>query len=321
MKLSQLTIFELTPNNFFGKDKKGNEYKIGAGGEFWELEKRDICSKGKVVPLEEVKLWIKGQRPKNYESLGLEVKDLKWWEMSDDYYCGTRKDKEIKGYDKDFKVYTISRYIGEIVLDPTISFDPMWFGADERLVEKKLAEAKEYAKTAHIGNPREKVNIFKKIINKIRYKIIKKKNKQVIRSPEEEGFTTYYSFSNRVLNLTEIMFTKKRIIITESEDDFDCSSMERNEYYIIEPDNYLKLINKLEKNYKPMPIRKLSSNTTKYYELFKDDNLKKIFLLFLSLIGYDKKVKEENEKYMEAEKLINLLCGDEIKYKKEYYIK
>jgi len=117
------------------------------------------------------------------------------------------------------------------------------------------------------------------------------------------------------------MFTEKRIIITESEDDFDCSSMERNEYYIIEPDNYLNLINKLEKEYKPMPIRKLSSNTNKYYELFKNDNLKKIFLLFLSLIGYDKKVKEENEKYMEAEKLINLLCGDEIKYKKEYYIK
>jgi len=70
-----------------------------------------------------------------------------------------------------------------------------------------------------------------------------------------------------------------------------------------------------------MPINKLSSNTKKYYNLFKNDNLKKIFLLFLSLIGYDKNVKEKDENYMEAEKLINLLCGEEIKYKKEYYIK
>jgi len=149
----------------------------------------------------------------------------------------------------------------------------------------------------------------------------KKNKKPEILSPEIKGFTTYYSYSNRVLDLTSIMFTEERIIITESEDDFDCSSMERNEYYIIEPDNYLKLISKLEKEYKPMPTNELSSNTKKYYELFKNDNLKKIFLLFLSLISYDKNVKERDEKYMGAEKLISLLCGDEINYKKDYYVK
>jgi len=43
--------------------------------------------------------------------------------------------------------------------------------------------------------------------------------------------------------------------------------------------------------------------------------------LILSLIGYDKNVKDEDENYMRGEKLINLLCGDIIKYKKEYYIR
>ena len=45
MKLSKLTIYELTPNNFFGKDKKGNDYKIGAVGEIWELGIKKITSK------------------------------------------------------------------------------------------------------------------------------------------------------------------------------------------------------------------------------------------------------------------------------------
>lgn len=323
MKLSKLMIYEFTPNRFFGKDKKGNEYEICPGGEICKIEKGSIRQECSIVLLEEVMLWINGQRLKSNKSLGLEVKDLKWWEMSDERYCATEKDKEYKGYGKDFNVYAIDWRSGEIVLRPDINFDPMWFGADERLVEKELEKAKEYAKTAHFKKPKKKVNIFKKIFYKIYYKLLKNKNKnqQKIRSPEKDGFITYYSCSNRVLYLTEIMFTEKSIIITESEDDFDCNSMERNEYYIIEPDNYSILINKLEKEYKPMPISKLSSNTKKYYHLFKNDDLKKIFLLFLSLIGYDKKVKEDTEKYMEGEELIKLLCGDEIKYKKEYYIK
>jgi len=320
MKLSKLTIYEFTPNSFFGKDKKGNEYKICSGGEIRKIEKGSIRPECSVVSLDEVKLWINGKRLKSNKSLGLNVKDLKWWEMSDEYYCGTEKDKEYKGYG-DFNVYAIDWHSGEIVLRPDINFNPMWFGADERLVEEELAKAKEYAKTAHLKKPKEKVNIIKNIFKKISNKIIKYKNQHKIRSPEKDGFITYYSCSNRVLYLTEIMFTEERIIITESEDDFDCSSMERNEYYIIEPDNYLNLLNKLEKEYKPMPIRKLSSNTKKYYQLFKNDDLKKIFLLFLSLIGYDKNVKEDAEKYMEGEELIKLLCGDEIKFKKEYYIK
>jgi len=116
------------------------------------------------------------------------------------------------------------------------------------------------------------------------------------------------------------MFTETRIIITDSTDYFDSDS-ERDEYYIIEPDSYLELLNKLEKEYKPIPVKNLSSETRTYYNFFKNENLKKIFLLTLSIIGYDKNIKNETEKYMRGDELIKLLCGDAIKFKKEYYSK
>jgi len=149
---------------------------------------------------------------------------------------------------------------------------------------------------------------------------LKKKKKPEILSPDINGFTTYFERIGHGLELTNIMFTETRIIITDSTDYFDSYS-ERNEYYIIEPDNYLELINKLEKEYKPIKIKDLSPETKIYFKYFKNESLKKIFLLTLSLIGYDKNIKDETERYMRGEKLIGLLCGDVIKYKREYYSK
>jgi len=36
---------------------------------------------------------------------------------------------------------------------------------------------------------------------------------------------------------------------------------------------------------------------------------------------YNKDIKDETQKYIRGKELINKLCSDEIKYKKEYYIK
>jgi len=162
-----------------------------------------------------------------------------------------------------------------------------------------------------------KLESAKKIKN-VSYNNVKSAPK--ILPPDIDGFTTYFERINHGLELTDIMFKETNIIITDSTDYFDDDS-ERNEYYIIEANNYLELISKLEKEYKPISIEDLNPDTKTYFDYFINNNLKKIFLLVLSVIGYDKNIKDEYQKYIRGDKLINLLCGDVIKYKKNYYSK
>jgi len=153
----------------------------------------------------------------------MDWKDLDLYERTPESYYGV---------DKDGNVYGIG-HTGNIKLLPGETINGYWYHASIGEVEQYMERQTKYLE--------EQEKLIKKNSKK-------KKKKPEILSPEINGFTTYYSYGNRVLNLTKIMFTEERIIITESEDDFDCSSMERNEYYIIEPDNFLNLINKLEKN-------------------------------------------------------------------------
>ena len=230
----------------------------------------------------------------------MKLEDLTWWEHTPESFFGE---------DEDGNVYGISRKTGEIVPTPDVTIDLMWPGANMKEVEQFIAKVKENAqkelersKKKQKGSPKNS------------------KKKPEILSPDIEGFTTYYERISHGLVLTDIMFTETRIIITDSTDYFDSDS-ERNEYYIIEPNNYLELINKLENEYKPISVKNLSSETRTYYNLFKNENLKKVFLLVLSIIGYDKNIKHETEKYMRGDELVKLLCGDAIKFKKEYYSK
>jgi len=226
MELSDLELFEKNPDNFFGKDKDGNEYGIFSDGDIKPVKKGTIEPNWYHASIEEVKQYIE--------------------------------------------------------------------------IQKKLEL--EMSKKKQNGSP-------KKI-----------KKKPEILPPDISGFTTYFERISHGLVLTDIMFTETRIIITDSTDYFDSDS-ERDEYYIIEPDSYLELIKKLENEYKPFSVKNLSPETRTYYNFFKNETLKKIFLLTLSIIGYDKNIKDETEKYMRGDELIKLLCGDKIKFKKEYYSK
>jgi hypothetical protein len=226
MELSDLELFERTPDSYYGKDKDGNEYGIGPSGKLTPVEKGSIWPNWYHASIEEVKQYIEIQKK-------LEL---------------------------------------------------------ERSQKKQKSSPK------------------------------KNKKKPEILPPDISGFTTYFERISHGLVLTNIMFTETRIIITDSTDYFDSDS-ERDEYYIIEPDSYLELIKKLEKEYKPIPVKNLSPETRTYYNFFKNETLKKIFLLTLSIIGYDRNIKDETEKYMRGDEIIKLLCGDKIKFKQEYYSK
>jgi hypothetical protein len=133
-------------------------------------------------------------------------------------------------------------------------------------------------------------------------------------------FTVYYEKIDHGLELTQIIFSEKYIMIIDSTDHFDDDS-EWEEYYTIEPNNFLKLISRLEKNYESFLVENLSFETKSYFESIETSDIKKIFLLFLSLIGYDKNIKHKNEKYIRGNDLIKIFCGDDIKYKRDIYSK
>ena len=239
--------------------------------------------------------------------------DLELFEEKPDSFFGKDKDGDLELFekspeffycrDKDGNEYSITSE-GKLYPVEKGTISPYWYYAS-------ISEIKQYIEFQK--------NLELERSEKKQENSTPKKEPEVY-PPNIEGFTTYFKRISHGLELTNIMFTETGITITDSTDYFDCDS-ERNEYYTIESNNYLELINKLEKEYKPISVKNLSSKTRIYYNYFKNKNLKKLFRLILSIIGYDKNIKDETEKYMRGDRIIKLLCGDDIKYKKEYYSK
>jgi hypothetical protein len=295
MDLSRYEWFKDGPDFMYGVSERGFVYCIGYKGKINMLLSKSVDSGWSHASLDEVKQYIEKERLKT-DIPDIEWQDLELFEKNPDTFYGV---------DKKGNLYAIGDE-GQLILLPAESADISWSYASISEVKQYIEIQKklklERSKKKQKGSPK---NL---------------KKKPEILPPDINGFTTYYERISHGLELTNIMFTETRIIITDSTDYFDSDS-ERNEYYIIEPNNYLELINKLENEYKPVSVKNLSSETRTYYNLFKNENLKKLFLLALSIIGYDKNIKHETEKYMRGDELIKLLCGDAIKFKKEYYSK
>jgi len=112
------------------------------------------------------------------------------------------------------------------------------------------------------------------------------------------------------LKLTEIQCSKDEMMIIDSTDYYDDDS-EWDEYYTINSDVFLEIINKLGKTLIPMNINEFTSKENEFYNSLENDLFKKLFLYILSI--NKKKMPEENidKDGLYGSDLIKILCGTE----------
>jgi len=122
------------------------------------------------------------------------------------------------------------------------------------------------------------------------------------------------------LKLTEIQCSKGEMMIIDSTDYYDDDS-EWDEYYTINSDVFLEIINKLEKTFIPVNINEFTSKENEFYDSLENDLFKKLFLYILS-INKKKKQEENIEKDgLFGSVIIEILCGTDIKYKRDIWSK
>jgi len=65
MKWQDLELYERTPDDYYGKDKEGNEYGIFASGNIQPVEKGTIKPHWNYATIKEVESYIQVQKMRN----------------------------------------------------------------------------------------------------------------------------------------------------------------------------------------------------------------------------------------------------------------
>jgi hypothetical protein len=112
--------------------------------------------------------------------------------------------------------------------------------------------------------------------------------------------------------LTIIEFNKNSIRIVYTTDYYDTDGY-WEEYYSIGENSFVKIIERISTKYEPFLLMNLDTNTAEIYDSIEKENCKLLFLYILSI--------KENHQKIHGDKLVSILCGDEIEYERNIYSK
>jgi len=139
-------------------------------------------------------------------------------------------------------------------------------------------------------------------------------------------YILFYKEQIHGLKMTQLTFSKNAILIADTDDydanEFDDEGGYWEEYWTINSYDFEKIISRLEKYYKPIKAINLDLRTlSKFEQLENNANAKFLFLYILSINKYQKEISEKEYKNIRGRELVNILCGNEIKYKYKTYSK
>ena len=126
-------------------------------------------------------------------------------------------------------------------------------------------------------------------------------------------YTIYKEKVPHGLKLSQIHFNTNSFMVIDSDDYYDVDS-EWEEYYNVEEKDYKNILENVKEQFVPYTITSSDDEISEIYNSIKNENLKLIFLYILS-------IKNHYNNQKRGEQLIQILCGETVKYKKQIYSK
>ena len=126
-------------------------------------------------------------------------------------------------------------------------------------------------------------------------------------------YSLYGENQSKTFYASSLYVEKERVMITDTQDYLDTDGC-WEEYFIIKPELFQKLLDKLSSLYKPSTVEELDNNAKAVYDSLEDDTLKMLFLHIHHL------AKCGPNRFHGLE-LVEKICGSDIPFEKSVYSK